>query len=1277
MTELEKILARFANDDFKEACFDLIKYWKIKNTPYEISDFSANQFFSEKFSLSHENFIAKIKNIELICVATPDSFSEEASNVSINDILNDNLSYMNMMFFAIEASASMNRTEISHLTRAFNKINHDYPVVLFIKYWDNEDSKYRLTLSMCERSESIKYIKKDKSSRKYLKIGRVTILKGIDCKKPHPGHLNILKKLSITCSSFDELYSKWLEIFSNELLTKDFYADLYRWYQWAVEPTTGVTFPNIVGNSEDDQFDTSTSIIRLITRLLFVWFIKQKGLTPNELFEEEKLRLILDDFQPLAEDSSCYYNAILQNLFFATLNNQIDRRSFADSSTENNPHEGVKTLFRDNDVKSWFSIPHDEVLQLFRPIPFMNCGLFECLDKYADADIDTEEDNFRDGFSCSSERLGNNFKYRAFIPNKLFFAGEHIETVSVKEDNGNIKKEDIKVAGLITILNKYQFTVEENTPTDVEVSLDPELLGQVFENLLAAYDPKTRSTARKATGSFYTPRKIVEYMVNESLIEYLNSEVDSNKEDTWRAITGYEDIPFELSEEERKKVLEKILSCKILDPACGSGAFPMGMLHQMVHILRRVDPTNELWRELVLKQTQEEINKLLLERKDSKDEDKEIENRRQEVMNAFDNSVDNPDYTRKLYIIQNCIYGSDIQPIAMLISKLRFFISLICEQDTDSLDFSDSEHNYGINTLPNLETKFVAADSLANALVRDFQDDEWTIDKSLVTLKNDLLSIRQSHFMANTQEKKLIKRAEDEAKRRDIHNYILNQTINPDEAKIAQWSQQIKGLAEEREKYAEEVFEEVEITTQATLFDDAKSEFVIMDINKSRRDTIDKTIRGLEKNITKERNKENKAGFVSAVNQITSWNPYDQINPAPFFDPDWMFNVKDGFDIVIGNPPYFQTSKGRYSSKQYPYSEGKDTGKQNMYKLFVEHSYNNAKEKGIACMIVQSSLMCDKSSKHTRELLLSHTCLKQIIEFPKTAPTREGQVFASVCQGTCIYLFRKDEPDGQPFMLSVNNDCTTIDHLLKENVLQDTLMRFYPEDYAIPVLKPGEFPILNKVKNKGILFKDLCRPNEISQGDLNLTSDSSQFNGVTSDIKLIRGRHIGDFFINYNVEESVKKSFKANVVQLNHKHTYLVCQQITGLVDYKRMHFSLTDPEQTFLIGNSLNKIHLKEESNNYLIIGLLNSQLIDWIFRKTSSNNHVNCYEIIQLPILMPQNSLDKMEIENVVKEIIEIKKLDNGADISSQETALNNLVYKLYDLSYEEQKIIRKNYR
>src|SRR5690606_19942397 len=118
-----------------------------------------------------------------------------------------------------------------------------------------------------------------------------------------------------TFKSLDDIQ----QAFSVEKLTKEFYNDLFKWYQWTLTPEVGITFPHDTATAEDDCVKLEEQMIRLITRLLFVWFIKQKHLVPDELFKVDKLSRILKGFDPNSISDSSYYNAILQNLFFATL----------------------------------------------------------------------------------------------------------------------------------------------------------------------------------------------------------------------------------------------------------------------------------------------------------------------------------------------------------------------------------------------------------------------------------------------------------------------------------------------------------------------------------------------------------------------------------------------------------------------------------------------------------------------------------------------------------------------------------------------------------------------------------------------------------------------------------------------------------------------------------------------------------------------------------------------------------------------------------------------
>jgi hypothetical protein len=1104
---------------------------------------------------------------------------------------------LDLMVFEIHHSSSNDaRVGIAQETfRLMNSLACRRALIVFIP--ENSDqwrfSLLEITLEWDEK----------KINRTFSNPRRHSYLLGKNAHTKTPEHF-IIKKGPIRArregnkdlTPWEDLQSR----FSVEALTKEFYNQLYNWYLWAIDEETKVTFPNSVDTSEDDRDNIRIKIIRLITRLLFVWFIKQKGLVPDVLFDENELTKILANFDPQADKDGKYYNAILQNLFFATLNNEINKRRFMSEPYHGvSDSYGVKTLFRDNKKASWFNITHEEVLQLFHNIPFMNCGLFECLDKYAKSDIGHEKDTFLDGFSSRGQ--DGNLKYRAFIPNWLFFAPEGTEvTVTIQED-GEIKRKTIDVIGLVPLLKLYNFTVQENTPAEVEVSLDPELLGRVFENLLAAYNPETKDQAsdRKSTGSFYTPRPIVEYMVNESLIAYLKTKVPSVEEDTWRALISYEDKHFELTEDQRTATLNALYECKILDPACGSGAFPMGMLQQMVHITRKLD-------------------------------------------SEFD------PYQTKLRIINNCIYGSDIQPIAMLISKLRFFISLICEQDESRINYSDPDNNYGIDTLPNLETKFVAANSLLRADIRNYADDDWTQDATLIKLKNDLLAIRKSHFSVRTQTTKLKKREEDRLKREEIQNYILQSTTQPDPVKIQMYEARINHLNAERVLYeGEKIVEEI-VDTQANLFDEAQPQVVRKDINKIHRDRIDAEIKGLQQAIAKEQNKRNPVGFNAAIKQITDWNPYDQLKAAPFFDPDWMFGITDGFDIVIGNPPYRIVPKEDPCKVLYDaLYEVAQGGKRNLYHLFFELGIKLLKKKGALSYITPDTYFSGNDTEALRKLFVYNTDIVNIIHY-----TEKDKVFENVTQAVAVIVMLR-QPHRVEFPIITGN---TIDVIQYSSLCPDNKFVF-----------KGSNPIVDKMKKAAYKIGDVC---DGYKGDVNLglKKDYFTFKNEKGTLPLIRGVQIGKYTFSGNTEYCYKIALSRNDTALRR----IVFQEVANMGLEYRIKATIL---QNVICGDSTNYVYsVKSDLSNECLLGIINSKAVNYYFKYFNQTNHVPIGEFKNIPF-PSVGIIVKKRINDIVKNILQLKESDINHNTSDLESQIDILVYLLYKLTYDEVRIIDPN--
>ncbi|GHU01742.1 hypothetical protein FACS1894147_02170 [Spirochaetia bacterium] len=667
-------------------------------------------------------------------------------------------------YLFVVISLTKNEYSRSHLARICREVNKIFPMPVLVLFRYGEC----ITLSVIDRHINKRHGDKDV-------LEHVTLIKDISIDNPHRAHIEILFDFSFNelaakypVTNFVELHDAWQKILDTKELNKRFYRELSHWYFWAMQK---VVFPN--PHNEDDH--NAKSLIRLLTRLLFVWFVKEKGLVPPELFDGAFVAGLLKTFDPRNEhgiknqmkrsgavNNSAYYRAVLQNLFFATLNQECGQRVFRKKGQNQN----VTTLFRYED----YFTDVRKFKTLLDTVPFMNGGLFECLDKPDQIKKGREGGaliNYEDGFSDRADNV-------LCVPDYLFFSKDEHADISAELDDTRLK--DVKVDGLLTILNKYKFTVAENTPIEEDIALDPELLGRVFENLLASYNPETKTSARKQTGSFYTPREIVDYMTDISIKAYLQQKLiekagmsGAEADAALELLIGYYESDHIFNDAQTAVLIDAIDTCKILDPACGSGAFPMGVLHKLTFILGKLDPHNKLWAQ----KQREKAEKI----DDAGIRDKTIA----DIEAAF--ARNELDYGRKLYLVENCIFGVDIQSIAIQISKLRFFISLIVDQKTDS-----SRDNFGVRPLPNLETKFVAANTLiglekppeATALFNEHKE----LDACKAALKN----VRHRLFSAKTPATKNKFRAEDKAIRQQIAQILIDDRWSDASAKqIAAW----------------------------------------------------------------------------------------------------------------------------------------------------------------------------------------------------------------------------------------------------------------------------------------------------------------------------------------------------------------------------------------------------------------------------------------------------------------------------------------------------------
>ncbi|MBX3252895.1 MAG: Eco57I restriction-modification methylase domain-containing protein [Chitinophagaceae bacterium] len=1044
-------------------------------------------------------------------------------------------------------SIQIERNRVALRDMVYRLIDQDRYHGLLVFYYNNERKKsstYRMSLVSKETlfDDSGNIVEKSTHPKRY-----TYILGAGETRTTTAQRLLELKAKQNTSKSKGIALKDVTDAFSVSNLTKEFYNELFRWYQWALTEEIGITFPQTPNTPDHDQEKLEEQIIRLITRLLFIWFIKQKQLVPDSLFDTKELENILNDFNPQSNIEGNYYNAILQNLFFATLNKAIDERGFAKTKTIRD----IKTLYRYTEM---FSIPEEDVIKLFKPIPFLNGGLFECLDKE-----DAEGNKYLlDGFSRNNKRNANgNFKHRAFIPNSVFFHEEK---------------------GIIPLLQRYNFTVEEHAPEDVQVALDPELLGNVFENLLGAFNNETKETARKQSGSFYTPREIVDYMVDESLIAYLQNACPYVSSKDIRFLLEKAELPdnFKNNEKLCADISKRLKSIKIIDPACGSGAFPMGILKKMVAVLEKLDI-----------------------------KDKETT------------------YDQKLHLIEECIYGVDIQTIAAQISKLRFFISLIVEQDKD-----EAKSNYGITPLPNLETKFVAANTLIGKKKKPAQ---LTIfeNGAIDAVKEELLEIRKAHFYAKSaSEKKRLREKDDELRN------------------------QLSKLLEDSDQYA----------------------------------------------------------HGDAV-ELAQWNPYNQNETAVFFDVEWMFGLKGGFDVVIGNPPYIQLQQnGGVLAKIYERSGYKTFDRRgDIYSLFYEKGWHLLKPKGVLCYITSNGWMRNDYGKNTRSFFAEQADPILLIDFA-------GQkVFESATVEVNILMFAKDKNRQQ------TKACIVKEKLLKN--LSDFIRQnanhlvFITSDSWV-VLSPIEQRIKEKIERIGIPLKDWDI--QINYGIKTGFNEAFIIDGakrkelIDQDPKseeiirpILRGKDIKRYAYDFadkwliNTHNGIKEKgikpvnvddYPAIKKHLDSYYPELVKRADKGDTPYNLRNCAYIDDfsKQKIIWGEISDKtkfcIDLSEdfttEATTFLmtgqsllyLLGFLNSKLSEYLFSKIGTTTGVGTIrwkkytiEKLRVPAIPYRRQL---EYDTVVSEIVERQKNKNGySDLAKK---LDSLIYQDVQLAEEEIKFI-----
>ena len=728
---------------------------------------------------------------------------------------------------------------------------------------------------------------------------------------------------------------------------------------------------------------------------------------------------------------------------------------------------------------------------------------------------------------------------------------------------------------LLTMLSQYNFTIDENDPNDAEVGVDPEMLGRIFENLLED---------NKDKGAFYTPKEIVQYMCRESLIAYLQTDQREEDKECIRQFVTTHDA--ELLGELKEDIDQKLIDVKICDPAIGSGAFPMGLLRELFFCRSAIEP------------------------------------------NIVENAAN-----IKRHIIQNNIYGVDIERGAVDIARLRFWLSLIVDEKSPE-------------ALPNLDFKIMQG----NSLLEQYKGAD------LSTMTEKKVGAGQGITIFDSM--------------LDVYRKNLRDKLG------------VYYACPEHDK---------KVQLRKDIADIVKKELYEQGINIDFGD-ID----------------------MSANNQFFLWHTW--------FHDVFSRPSKEGFDIVIGNPPYVEAKKLKYIASTLKGLYDVYSGTADLSIYFNELGLNLLAEDGVISFITTNKFFNTGYGQKVREQLSSQY-INIILNFEQV------EVFEDILVSSVIFNIKKAAKEhGHQFTYEkfYKLDCT---EFKREFVQRQSDFGHYPQDY----LGEGEwsfadlFQLLLKEKiEKGkTVLKELdgvkvYRGVTTGYNPAFIITDEQCDNLIKEDPKsseviknILQGRNIRKWYYNesdenliftrkgtdielypavkahlFNFFNKLKPKTETDSSEGRKPGNYKWFEILDNTAYYREFEKSekiiwgLTadkwaytlDTEQHYLPSNAY--ILTSDTIPIRFILGLLNSKLLHYYFGFIGVMTAGGAYTlkaatIEAFPIAIGTREQQK-EIAAKVESILNAKAKDKQADVSSIESEIDHLVYNLYGLSDNEIKIV-----
>ncbi len=774
--------------------------------------------------------------------------------------------------------------------------------------------------------------------------------------------------------------------------------------------------------------------------------------------------------------------------------------------------------------------------------------------------------------------------------------------------NKNAKKKVGSVPLLIYIfefLDAFDFGSDEKSP---ELALQKELisssvLGLVFEKLNGYKE-----------GSFYTPSFITSYMCRVSLEKVILSKF--NDKFKWqcedlKALRERIDRDFSTKAQEFKAVLNSIRIC---DPAVGSGHFLVSALNEMIAIYHALGLAQRLnlcelallSDELVITKPNGEIYAY----------------KKPKIKNDESHAIQKALFTLKKQIIENNLFGVDINENSCEITKLRLWIELLknsyyLQKDDEGFDENLNDEIHQMQTLPNIDINIKCGNSLISYFELNRSLTHYpNIKERMQKYKSVIKDYKEGFFDDKMRIEKEIK-ALKESFRTFCFKDKFNKEIKAFTAKCEAYSKKYGNfLAKDDENLS------LYIAQSFSFFD--------FDESKAR----------LEFSALKKE--------YESIFNLESKKPFE-----------WRFEFPEvlnengefmGFDLVVGNPPYVLILKEHKDYIKYKQSyKTASGGKINLYNLFFENSLKLIKRNGFLSFITPNTYLSGTDTKNLREILLNETSIYEIIEY-----TEKQKVFDKVTQAVATIFLTNQKLSNHQIKLTTSKQGEQIclqDDLRKRNLL-----------LAIS-------PLILKIEQQKARLKDCF---DIFQGEVNLTTKKQFFSLEKGENRLLmwRGDNVGKYYPQSQPKEWCDKTAS----NLDCKKARIVMQQVSNQSQKFRTKAFISS--ENFICGNSTNYLISKHNENLLFYLGLINSQVFNFYFNYFSFTNHLTVSELEKVPIptINSKNQSLVDEIINLVNQILALKTENSSADISKLEKDIDNLIYKLYNLTPKEIEIIER---